>query len=265
MASIDQNRDRWEHAYAWSSDGDEWSSGWGGPERQWSRWVEPRIAAATGRARFGHGTVVEIGCGRGRWTQFLAESFDEVTGVDLAPSCVAHCRSRFADQENVRVLEGDGSSLDGVPDGSVDLVVSIDSLVHADVAALAGYVAECSRVLRADGVALLHHSNLASCGPERWALLEHRRVRRALSRLRIVERSVHWRDRSVDAGVVSRLAEQHRLVCVRQELIRWDTRRHYIDCISTLRRAGGEPFGPMITVHNDGFLDEMKASADAPS
>ena len=244
MPTVEQNRAMWDRDYSWTDDGDESSSGWGGPAMQWYRWILPRLLSTAPDLE--RRRVLEIGCGRGRWTAHLLASCAHVTAVDLAPNCVEHCRRRFAGRSDLRLLEVDGSSLTGVADRSVDLVVSIDSLVHADREAIAGYLAECARVLAEGGVAVLHHSNLGAHRldrqpvRERWPIL-----RRALAALRLAEPSVHWRDPSVSADLVADLAAIHGLGCTTQELLRWSTRRSFIDCISVLVPAdvhgGGEP------------------------
>jgi SAM-dependent methyltransferase len=259
MASVEQNRTMWDRTYDWSEGGDEWSSGWGGPRPQWCHWIEPRLLAALGPAHPAVSTVVEIGCGHGRWTGFLADRYEHVTAFDLAPGCVEVCRVRFSERPGVRVSVCDGASLPGVEDRSVDLVFSFDSLVHADRVAIDGYLAECARVLTTDGLAFLHHSNLASCGIDRWRLLDHRWARRPLAAVGLAEPTVHWRDPSVDADLVVGSAAAHGLRCVHQELVRWGTQRRFTDCISVLERgpASGGPVRTECTT----FLEDMERTA----
>lgn len=57
-------------------------------------------------------------------------------------------------------------------DGAVDLAFSFDSLVHVEIDVIEGYLTELARVLVPDGVAILHHSNLAA---ERLKPEEHPR------------------------------------------------------------------------------------------
>lgn len=258
MATVEENRLMWDRTYAWPRAGDEWSSGWGGPTPQWTEWIRPRVAAAVGSDPADLGVIVEIGSGHGRWTHFLAEGGAEVVAVDLAPGCVEACRRRFADRPGVRPILSDGMSLPTVADGTVDLVFSFDSLVHADHHALRGYVSECARVLRPGGVAYLHHSNLAAYRLDRSSLIRPR-LRRALGALGVAEPDVHWRDPTVDADLVVRLAATHGLVCSDQELLRWDTRRRHIDCISVLRRPSSPGSAPcrLRRVENDTFMQEM--------
>ena len=255
MASVEQNRTMWDRTYGWPDGGDEWSSGWGGPRAQWDHWIEPRLTAALGRTRAEVASVVEIGCGHGRWTGFLHERYGDVAAFDLAEGCVGACAARFAEDPRVRLSVCDGSSLPGVEDGSIDLVFSFDSLVHADRDAIDGYLAECARVLTADGVVFLHHSNLAACGIDRWSALDRRGVRRVLATIGLAEESVHWRDPTVDADLVTTSAAAHGLRCVHQELIRWGTRRRFTDCISILER-GTSP-DPPERVECTTFLEDM--------
>jgi SAM-dependent methyltransferase len=237
VPSIDRNRELWGRPDRWDRDGDVWSSGWGGPGPQWSGWIAPRLLAAAGDPPFAR--IVEIGAGHGRWTQFLAGWSPEVIAVDVAPGCIDALADRFAGAPGVHPALCDGRSLPDVDDGSVDLVFSFDSLVHADADALAGYVAEAARVLADDGVAWLHHSNLRASWIDRSAAV--RRIgplRRMLVRGGWAEPEVHWRDPTVDADLVARMADEHGLVCWSQELIPWSTRSTFIDCVSVLKRRG---------------------------
>jgi SAM-dependent methyltransferase len=262
VPSIDDNRELWGRPDQWDDDGDSWSNGWGGPGSQWSSWIAPRVRAAAGEPPYDR--VVELGCGHGRWTQFLAEWSPEVVAVDVAPECVAACASRFGEVPAVRPVVGDGRSLPGVRDRSVDLVFSFDSLVHADAEAVGAYVAEIDRVLAEDGVAWIHHSNLAASRLNAsTALRRLGPLHRALARAGLVEREVHWRDPTVDADLVAGLARRHGLVCAGQELLRWSTRRTAIDCVSVLARPGSRapavvaPAGRWL---NEGFEAEREAA-----
>jgi len=182
----------------------------------------------------------------------------------VAPECVDACVARFAEVAAVRPVVGDGRSLPTVADRSVDLVFSFDSLVHADADAMGGYVEAIARVLSEDGVAWIHHSNLGASRLDRSRLL--RRIgplHRVLVRAGVVEREVHWRDPTVDADLVARLAQRHGLVCTSQELVRWATRRTAIDCVSVMARsrsrapAAADPRGRWV---NEDFESERAAA-----
>lgn len=261
MASVDDNRRVWEAASSWPDDGARWSGGWGSAEAQWATWIRPRLLAALdGRpAR----SVVELGCGHGRWTAFLLDEADEVLGIDVAERCVEHCRRRFADRPEASFALGDGLRLPMVDDASCDLAFSFDSLVHADAVALQSYVEELARVLAPGGTALLHHSNLGAHPLERWrALRRSDRIRRTLARARVVEPAVHWRDPGVRAADVAAAALEVGLACPHQELVRWDTRRAHIDAITTLVRAG-DPRGRPCRITRVDDLEPARTAARA--
>jgi SAM-dependent methyltransferase len=96
--------------------------------------------------------VLDLGCGIGRLTRVLAGRAGHVTAVDVSPGMLARARELNARLNNVSWLLGDGETLEGVPDGSVDAVVSHVVLQHIPSAKVQlGYVAEMGRVLRPGG------------------------------------------------------------------------------------------------------------------
>ena len=56
----------------------------------------------------------------------------------------------------------DGKHLDCVPDNSVDLVFSFDSLPHAEIDVFESYIPEILKKLTDKGVALIMFSNMAA-------------------------------------------------------------------------------------------------------
>ena len=96
--------------------------------------------------------VLDLGCGIGRLTRVLAGRAAHVTAVDVSPGMLARARELNAQLNNVSWMLGDGETLEGVPDGSVDAVVSHVVLQHIPSAKVQlGYVAEMGRVLRPGG------------------------------------------------------------------------------------------------------------------
>jgi SAM-dependent methyltransferase len=96
------------------------------------------------------GCVLEIGCGVGRLFAGLAERFDEVWGIDVSPEMVA--RGQATCPADARWLVGEGYTLGGVDDASIDHVLSFEVFQHIPERAVIGaYLAETYRVLRPGG------------------------------------------------------------------------------------------------------------------
>lgn len=101
------------------------------------------------------GRVLEIGCGMGRLFAALSERFAEVWGIDVSDEMVQ------LGKENCRVpatwLVGDGTSLSGVADASIDHVVSFEVLQHVpDIQIFVDYLYEIMRALHPGGTFQLH-------------------------------------------------------------------------------------------------------------
>lgn len=249
MVSVSHNK-AWWGAYDWNAAGDEWSKPWGGAEAQWYGSLLPRIHRFLPAAE-----ILEIACGYGRWTQYLREQCDRLTAVDLAPNCIHACNERFAGDDRLRLIATDGMSLPGVADASVDFAFSFDSLVHADMTIIASYLSELRRVLRPDGVAFIHHSNLGEYAARYQRLGRVPKLPGALRRLGVLDYA-HMRDQSVTAAFVAEEAQRLGLRCIGQELIPWLTRRTLIDCISVIVPAESPAVGPNRVVRNRKFADE---------
>jgi SAM-dependent methyltransferase len=105
-------------------------------------------------------TVLEIGCGVGRFTRQLATRAGAVVALDVSDEMLALARQLNPGLDNVRWLLGDGLSLAGLEGSSIDAAVSVVVLQHVpDPAITLGYVRELGRVLRPGAWAALQVSN----------------------------------------------------------------------------------------------------------
>lgn len=94
--------------------------------------------------------VLEIGCGIGRFAPAVAARGLGYLGLDIAPGMVEKARSRTAGLPGVSFRVGSGHDLSAVPDGSVGLVLAVDSfpyLVQAGGEIPVRCIQECARVL----------------------------------------------------------------------------------------------------------------------
>jgi SAM-dependent methyltransferase len=80
------------------------------PERQ----TEQRAIATAMQALFRKRRVLEVACGTGYWTQFLAETAASITAVDAAPAMLDLARKRDFPQPLVSWIEGDAYNLTGL-------------------------------------------------------------------------------------------------------------------------------------------------------
>jgi ubiquinone/menaquinone biosynthesis C-methylase UbiE len=74
-----------------------------------------------------------------------------LTGIDVSGEMVRKARARLGHLPNVAFVEGDGLTLRGIDDASIDLVFSHIVFQHMPRHAVAGYFREVHRVLRRGG------------------------------------------------------------------------------------------------------------------
>jgi ubiquinone/menaquinone biosynthesis C-methylase UbiE len=204
----------------------------GGTPQMWSKALEPRLATYLPT-----GTILELAPGHGRVSQYLKDMCDRLVLVDLAENCIEGCRQRFAGAANIDYYVNDGRSLAMIPDESVDLIVSWDSLVHVEMDVLGGYLSQFRRILKPDGTAWLHHSNLATLRiARRLSVLVPDQFRQGLVDRDLVLDLAAWRASSVSADRVADFCEMHGLFCQRQEWINWMHGPYLMDAISTIKR-----------------------------
>jgi SAM-dependent methyltransferase len=100
--------------------------------------------------------VLEIGCGRGGFSGYLASRGAELVAADLSPAAVEMTNRRLAPHDNAEALVAD---IEAMPfdRGSFDLVVSLDTIEHVPHPTRA--IAELVRVQRPGGKLILTTNN----------------------------------------------------------------------------------------------------------
>lgn len=137
------------------------------PGKKDNRW-DPEEFFASGRAEaarvmndlvpFGinphGGRALDFGCGAGRVTQALAEHFDEVVGVDIAPSMIAQARLHNRFGEKCRFVLNETDDLRAFHSASFDFIYSNIVLQHVKPRYVLRYLKEFVRLLTPAGVAV---------------------------------------------------------------------------------------------------------------
>ena len=93
--------------------GDDWFD----VEREWKQ-----------KNGFLSGDILEIGCGAGRITQRLADTFDRVLAIDVSPDILEYA-SKGVISKNITWVESDGNTLPAA-NASMDLVFSCQVFQH---------------------------------------------------------------------------------------------------------------------------------------
>jgi ubiquinone/menaquinone biosynthesis C-methylase UbiE len=97
---------------------------------------------------------MDFGCGLGRTTQALAEYFEEVYGVDIAPSILQIANAHNRHPERCRYILNETNNLCGFADNSVDLILSMGVLNLMTPHLSKNYIVEFLRILAPGGVAV---------------------------------------------------------------------------------------------------------------
>ena len=97
-----------------------------------------------------HSDIVDVGCGDGWLTRFLAGHGGHVTGIEVSPRQLVNARSikQVADEQ---YMQGIAEELP-IRSRSTDIVIFYNSLHHVDADGLPKAFREASRVLRHGGV-----------------------------------------------------------------------------------------------------------------
>jgi cyclopropane fatty-acyl-phospholipid synthase-like methyltransferase len=100
-------------------------------------------------------SVLELGCGIGRFSRYVAQQGLHATGVDFSPVAIAKARKRVAqDKMRPRFLSGDVTQLDAVS-GPFDVSFDVGCFHCLNAQGQGAYVSELSRLLRPGSIHLI--------------------------------------------------------------------------------------------------------------
>jgi len=148
--SVESQRAIWD-SWNWQEQGEEWTYS---PE-----WKNSIVQYFIHRWIPSGSRILEIGPGAGRWTEYLIPRASEMHLVDLSQACLDECKKRFGDVPLVQFHLNNGSDLSCVADSSIDRIWSFDCFVHIDSPDVKCYVQDFARVLRSEGIGIIHHGS----------------------------------------------------------------------------------------------------------
>lgn len=100
-------------------------------------------------------SILEIGCGVGRFVKPLACRFKYVCGVDISEEMIKVAEDNCSCLPNVTLIVNDGTSLKELVDNSFDYCVGAGVFQHiTHIEVIIGYIQEAIRVLKPGGVFL---------------------------------------------------------------------------------------------------------------
>ena len=103
-------------------------------------------------------TVLEIGSGGGRWTQYLARAAHLIV-VEYNEEAFAYLARRFP-STHLTTYRTRGFEMHGIPGAFVDFVFTFDVFVHLEPEGIGAYLHEIERVLRPGGTAVVHYGDV---------------------------------------------------------------------------------------------------------
>jgi ubiquinone/menaquinone biosynthesis C-methylase UbiE len=108
-------------------------------------------------------TVLDLGCGIGRVTRYVAPLCREIWGIDVSEVMLRFARTRLAGVANARFALGAGDSLpQEIASESIDFVYSLLTLQHVEREHAFMLLRDVRRVLRPGGVLRVTFPNLLS-------------------------------------------------------------------------------------------------------
>lgn len=109
--------------------------------------------------------VLDAACGEGYGSALLAVEADQVLGLDIDATSIAHARARYADRENLAFREANVTQLDAFEAQSFDQIVCFETLEH--VAEQDELLAGFGRLLAPGGVLLVSTPDKAEYSDKR--------------------------------------------------------------------------------------------------
>jgi SAM-dependent methyltransferase len=123
------------------------------PEEHWNQPSDEFLPVALRWKELGKKTVLDLGCGRGRHSLFLAGMGLNVTAVDISPEGIEQLQQEAKQRKlsgKIKTLVRDMLELP-FPVNSFDAVLAFLSITHTDYAGLKKVIAKITHILKDSG------------------------------------------------------------------------------------------------------------------
>lgn len=101
--------------------------------------------------------AVEIGPGGGRWTQYLLD-FERVYAVDYYEPLLQELRANVT-APNLTPIKNNGADFPGIPEQSIDFVLSFGTFVHLEMGIIEDYLTNIAKILKPGGNVVIQYSD----------------------------------------------------------------------------------------------------------
>ncbi|MGB2756592.1 MAG: class I SAM-dependent methyltransferase [Acidimicrobiia bacterium] len=122
----------------------------------WHRDEPPALLETAVAQRTQKGRALDLGCGEGEYSAYLAEQGFTVVGIDFIPAALAAAKER-ADKANVHVKFHEANILEYAPDQPFDLVLDSGCLHHLPNSKVSDYRTKLDTWLAPGGDFILVH------------------------------------------------------------------------------------------------------------
>ena len=106
--------------------------------------------------------VIELAVGRGRHVKMYEPKAKHIVVVDILQKNIDYCKERYKDSKKIDYLCNNGYNLKELNSGEYSALFCYDAMVHFEMMDIYEYLRDIYRVLKPNGMALLHHSNNTS-------------------------------------------------------------------------------------------------------
>jgi SAM-dependent methyltransferase len=98
--------------------------------------------------------VIDLACGTGTGTSFLALHAKTVVGADIDDGAIAHCK-KYHKNKNISFIQADATKKLPFKDGQFDVVTTFETIEHLYPAERKKYLHQLHRVLKKNGTMVL--------------------------------------------------------------------------------------------------------------